>query len=325
MEIADYLKVVRRRWQWIAATAVVCVAVAAALSLLQTKEYSSSARLFVSTSNLDDANALAQGGQFSQQRVQSYADLVSSRELAQKVISELDLDLSATELADEVSAAVATNTVNLTITATDPDAHRAQSIAQAYAEDVTDLVRQLETAPGETTAPIKATIVDNASYSGTPVAPKPIRNVGLGLVIGLLLGFGLALLRQTLDTRINSTEDLQEVADAPVLGAITLDADATKTPLVSDIAPHSPRAEAFRVLRTNLQFVDVDNPQKVFVVSSAVPSEGKTSTSTNLAISLAQAGARTLLIEGDLRRPKAHQALRLDGAIGLTTLLVGKV
>ena len=325
MEIADYLSVVRRRWRWIAATLVVCVAAAAVLSLAQTKQYSSSARLFVSTSNLDDASALAQGGQFSQQRVQSYADLVTSRELAEQVISDLDLELSAIELARAVTASVTTNTVNLTITATEPDPHLAQSIAQAYAENVTDLVRELETPPGETVAPIKATIVDTASYSANPVAPKPARNVALGLIVGLLLGFGLALLRQTLDTRVNSTDDLREAVDCPVLGAINHDPDIASNPLISDLAPHAPRAEAFRVLRTNLQFVDIDNPQKVFVVTSAVPDEGKTSTATNLAISLAQAGTRTLLIEGDLRRPKAHQQLKLDGAVGLTSLLVGKV
>jgi hypothetical protein len=153
LEIADYPRTVRRRCRWIA---------------LQTKEYSSSARLFVSTANLDDASALAQGGQFSQQWVQSYAALVSSRELARAVISELDLDMTADELVEQVVASVTTNTVNLTINATDADPHRAQSIAQAYPENLTGLVRQLETAPGETTAPIKATIVDNPSYSDTP-------------------------------------------------------------------------------------------------------------------------------------------------------------
>ncbi|MEX0426792.1 polysaccharide biosynthesis tyrosine autokinase [Nocardioides sp. DS6] len=325
MEITDYLKIVRRRWAWIVVTTLVCAAAAVALTLVQTKEYASSARLFVSTSNLDDASALNQAGQFSQARVQSYADLVSSRELAQQVISDLHLSTTPADLSGQVKATVATNTVNLTLTATDPDPHQAQSIAQSYAEHLTDMVRQLETPPGKKQAPIKATIVDNASYSDAAVSPKPVRNIGLGVVLGLLIGFGLAVLRQTLDTRINSTDDLAEVTEAPVLGAITFDSDATKTPLVSDIESHSPRAEAFRVLRTNLQFIDVDSAQKIFVVTSAVPNEGKTSTATNLAISLAQAGVRTLLLESDLRRPKAHAQLQLDGAVGLTNLLVGKV
>src|SRR5581483_11983300 len=84
-------------------------------------------------------------------------------------------------------------------------------------------------------------------------------------------------------------------------------------------------AEAFRMLRTNLQFLDVDSTHKVFVLTSAVPEEGKTSTSVNLALSLAQAGVRTLLIEGDLRRPRAATRLGLDSAAGVTSVLVGKV
>src|SRR6201988_1546701 len=100
MELGDYLKVVRRRWLWIAATVVVCVAAAAVLTLAQTKQYSSSARLFVSTSD-QDSQTIFQGGQFSQARVTSYADLVSSRELGAQVINELGLDLTPDELVDQ--------------------------------------------------------------------------------------------------------------------------------------------------------------------------------------------------------------------------------
>jgi receptor protein-tyrosine kinase len=327
MELSDYLKVVRRRWVSIVVVTLICTVLAVAYTLLQTKQYASSARLFVSTTAADSENAgtINAGGQFSVQRVQSYAGMINSRSLAQTVIQKLDLDMKPAELADEVKASVAVNTVNLTLTVTNPDPHQAQKIAQAYAESLTDLVRQLETPPGQTEAPIKATIVDNASYSDVPVSPKPTRNVGLGIVLGLLLGFGLAVLRQTLDTRVHSAEEVSEITEKPVLGAIGFDPETKETPLISDLPSHSPRAEAFRVLRTNLQFVDVDTQNKVFVLSSAVPAEGKTSTSVNLAISLAQAGVKTLLVEGDLRRPRAASRLGLDDAIGVTSVLVGKV
>jgi len=327
MELSDYLKLVRRRWVSILLITIVCAALAVGYTLMQTKQYASSAKLFVSTTTADanDSSSINSGGQFSQARVQSYAGLVSSRELASTVIQKLHLNTTPDELSKDVSASVAVNTVNLTLTVTNPDAHQAQQIAQAYAEALTDLVRQLETPPGQTTAPIKATIVDNASYSADAVSPKPVRNVGLGVVLSLLLGFGIAVLRESLDTRVRSAEDVAELADKPLLGAIGFDTGAKERPLVSDIESHAPRAEAFRVLRTNLQFVDVDNHNKVFVFSSAVPGEGKTSTAVNLSISLAQAGMRTLLIEGDLRRPRAATALGLDGVVGLTNVLVGKV
>lgn len=323
MELRDYLKVLRRRWISILVIAGVCAGAAALITALQTPMYASNARLFVSTSETDTATAAA-GGQFSTQRVKSYADLISSRELAARVAADLGIDTDPDELADRVVAEVSIETVNLTVTVTDTDPKRAQQLAQVYAEQLVDLVRELETPSGGTTAPIKATVVDAASYSDVPVSPQPLRNVAIGFAVGLLLGFGLAMLRQALDTRVTSPEDLAELTDRPVLGAINLDPD-TRAPLVSALPPHSPRAEAFRVLRTNLQFVDVDSKNKVFVLSSAMPEEGKTTTSVNLAISLAQAGVRTLLIEGDLRRPRAAQRLGLDGAIGVTSVLVGRV
>lgn len=147
MELSDYLKVLRRRWISIVVIGLVCMFAAFALTLTQTKMYSSSARLFVSTTT-DDANSLNQGGQFSIARVQSYADLVSSQELATSVINDLGLEMGPDELSESVSAKVATNTVNLTLTVTNPDPHLAQQIAQSYAENLSDMVRQLETPPG---------------------------------------------------------------------------------------------------------------------------------------------------------------------------------
>ncbi len=324
MELREYLRVLRRRWVMILAVTAAVLATAGALTALQTPQFASGARLFVSTSEADQSTLL-QGGQFSAQRVKSYADLVGSRELAARVIDDLGLDVEPEELGEQVSAEVVLDTVNLALEVRDPDAHLAQQLAQSYAEQLVELVRELETPPGGTEAPIKATIVDSASYSESPVSPSWVRNLGLGLVLGLLVGFGLALLREVLDTRIRSTEAIEALTEAPILGAIQLDTGAASARLLTDLEPHAPRAEAFRILRTNLQFVDVDSDRKVFVVTSSVPGEGKTTTSLNLALSLAQTGTRTLLIGGDLRRPKAAERLAMDGAVGVTSVLLGKV
>jgi capsular exopolysaccharide synthesis family protein len=144
-------------------------------------------------------------------------------------------------------------------------------------------------------------------------------------VLGLLLGVGLAVLRETLDTTIKSVDEVNAITDAGVLGSVRFDSDAVKRPLVTDLESHAARVEAFRVLRTNLQYVDVDRPSKVVVMTSSLPNEGKTTTAINLAITLAQAGQRICLLEADLRRPKVSDYLRLEPSVGLTTALIGKL
>jgi capsular exopolysaccharide synthesis family protein len=111
----------------------------------------------------------------------------------------------------------------------------------------------------------------------------------------------------------------------PLLGAISFDQDAIKKPLLSEAATRSPRAESFRQLRTNLQFTNVSGRVKTIVVTSSVPGEGKSTTATNLAIALAQAGQVVCLVDADLRRPMVNDYLGLDRTVGLTTALVGTV
>ena len=139
-----------------------------------------------------------------------------------------------------------------------------------------------------------------------------------------MLGLGLALIRDLLDTTIKSEKDCAAVTDATVIGSIAFDADAPKHPLIVQADPHSPRAEAFRTLRTNLQFVDADNHPRSIVFTSSLPGEGKTTTTANLAITMAAGGARVCVVEGDLRRPRLLEYMGMDGSLGLTNVLIGQ-
>jgi capsular exopolysaccharide synthesis family protein len=126
-----------------------------------------------------------------------------------------------------------------------------------------------------------------------------------------------------MDTRIRGEADMRNITDAPLLGGISFDAEATQRPLVTQVAPQSPRAESFRRLRTNLQFANVSGHAKTVLVTSSLPGEGKSTTATNLAIALAQAGESVCLIDADLRRPMVGDYLGIDPSAGLTTALVG--
>lgn len=171
-------------------------------------------------------------------------------------------------------------------------------------------------------------MVDPPKVPASPVAPDTNKNVAIGLVLGLLAGVGLALLIHTLDRRVKTDNQLEELTGGPVVGSIPFrkreDHEEGADHLVPFRAGYSPAAEAFRRLRTNLHFLSVDHPPRVFVITSSVSEEGKSETSVNLALALAESGHRVLLIEADLRRPKATKYLEMTENVGLTTILTGQ-
>ncbi|MCL8249807.1 polysaccharide biosynthesis tyrosine autokinase [Aeromicrobium fastidiosum] len=325
MDLRDYLRLGRSQWNVILVCGLLLVAISALLTWRTTPQYASSARLFVSTQGSTDDTQANQGGQFSLQRVKSYADLLNGQAIARRVVDELDLDQSPKALASQISASSKLDTVILTVTVTDPDPKRARVLADAVANVFVSYVAELETPPGKDQATIKATVVDQASLPTTPVSPNAMRNLALGLVLGLAIGVAIAVLRETLDSTIKSAGHLEKLVPAPIIGAISYDSDAIDTPLITNLDTYAPRSEAFRVLRTNLQFIDPDAHHKVFVVTSSLPGEGKTTTAANLALALAEGGEKVILVEGDLRRPKVAEYLRLESSVGLTTVLIGKL
>jgi capsular exopolysaccharide synthesis family protein len=171
---------------------------------------------------------------------------------------------------------------------------------------------------------VKVSVVRPPSVPTAPISPKPVRNVALGLVLGLMLGLGAALLRDLLDTSIRGERDVKDVTDETVIGGIMYDADSSKRPLIVQSEPHGPRSEAFRVLRTNLQFIDAATHPRSMTFTSSLPGEGKTTTTANLAISMAAGGSRVCVVEGDLRRPRMLRYMGMEGSVGLTNVLIGQ-
>ncbi|MCW2783478.1 MAG: capsular biosynthesis protein, partial [Marmoricola sp.] len=188
MDLRDYLRILRSRWIFIAMCALATVAVAAAVTWSTTPQYASSARLFVSTQGSTDDAQANQGGQFSLQRVKSYADLLTGQAISQQVIDELGLKESPGALAKQITASSKLDTVILTVTVTDPSPDRAKMLADAVSTQFVSYVAELETPPGKDEATIKATVVDSASDPKSPVSPSPKRNLALGLILGLLIG-----------------------------------------------------------------------------------------------------------------------------------------
>lgn len=328
MELRDHLRVVRKRWALITSIALLGVGAAGAYSALKTPEYSSTATVFVSTAGGDSVTDLAQGNSFTQQRVKTYAELVAAPIVLDPVIEELDLEPNADELATQITATAPLNTTLIRIDVTDPDPELAARLATEVSESLTTAVEEIERTRDDQGAfgvsPVRLTLVKPATVPDAPTSPNAPLNLALGLIAGLTLGFGAAILREALDTRVHGERDLALITDHTVLGGIPVDPKDVERPLIVREDPSSPRAEAFRTLRTNLQFLDIGRDERAFVITSSIEGEGKSTTVANLAIALSDAGARVALVDADLRKPMIATYMELEGGAGLTDVLIGR-
>ncbi|WP_441407687.1 polysaccharide biosynthesis tyrosine autokinase [Arthrobacter sp. 2MCAF15] len=292
-------------------------------SVLTKPTYRAETQLFVAIQSSGSVQELQQGNTFSQARVQSYVKTVASPIVLQPVIDNLGLPTTAEELSGRVKANTDLNTVLINISVEDTSPAQAAATAQAVADSLVKVVDTLEKPKTGGTSPVSLSITKPAKAPSTPSAPNTRINLLVGLVLGLAAGVGASILRTSLDNRIRGEATLRRVTDLPLLGGISFDQDATRKPLITQAARQSPRSESFRQLRTNLQFANVSGRANTVLVTSSLPGEGKSTTATNLAISLAEAGQSVCLVDADLRRPMINEYLGLDRSAGLTTALVG--
>lgn len=296
---------------------------AAAFSLLTTPLYQASTRLFVSTAAGGSVAETYQGNRYSQERVISYAELLKGETVAQRTIDKLGLDMGVITLTGRITASAKRDTVLINLSVLDESPVRARDIANTLSDEFVAMVRELETPEGGDRPDARVVVEQRASIPASPVVPKTARNIAIGLALGVMLGVGLALTRDLLDNTIKSRENLEELTNTGLVGIIPLDKERRKCPAISFETDNSPVAEAFRKFRTNLQFLAVDNPPRVIVLTSSMPSEGKSTAAVNIALALAEAENRVVLVDGDMRRPTVAKYLDLVGSVGFSTVLSG--
>jgi non-specific protein-tyrosine kinase len=326
VDLRRSLGVLGRHWRLILLITLLSVGASGVITLQATPQYRSSVKFFVTTAAApEEGLGLVQGSRFSQDRIISYADLLVGPLAAKAVQDDLDLGLDVSQIRARVVANPIRNSVLLEASVTDSSPERAQQIARSLGATFPQLVETLERPPDGGASSIRLAVVEPPELPSSPVAPQPALNLLAALGLGLLLGIGVSVLREALDTSIKTAADLEGLLDVPVLGVVNFDPNASRRPLIVQDQPQSSRAEAFRQLRTNLQFIDIDVHPRSIVVTSSLAQEGKSTTACNLAISLSQAGMRVALVEADLRRPRLATYLGLEGAVGLTSVLIGQV
>jgi capsular exopolysaccharide synthesis family protein len=324
LSIQDFLRLLRVRWLIIVATTTVAVAGAVAITVLTTPLYQANTRLFVSTTAGGSVDAVYQGNLFSQQRVISYTQLLMGETLAARTISKLGLDTNPQELAEQVKASAKADTVLIDVSVVDESPTRARDIADTLSDEFVAMVRELETPQDGTTPDARVVVEQRASIPEKPVSPKPFRNLAIGLALGLFMGIGLAVLRDRLDNTVKDQGTVETSTGVGLIGSIPLDKDRRKDPAILFENDNSAIAEAFRKLRTNLQFLAVDNPPRVILITSSMPDEGKSTAAVNIALALAEAEHNVVLVDGDLRRPTIAKYLGLIGQVGFSTVLANR-
>lgn len=323
VDLRDFIRLLRRRWRLVLALTLVGTGAAVGLTEATTPMYQASVRAFVSLRDSGGSASAYQDNLFSQARVKSYAKIVDSPSITTAVIRDLKLPLSDEQLSERITASVPVDTVLVDITVRDSSPTRARDMANAVGARFATVVGELEQPPDSQESPVSVTVVRPADRPDSPVSPRVPLNIGLGVLVGLGLGVGLAVLRDSLDSSVKTRADLQALTGSGALGVIGFDRRARSNPLVTQVDSRSPRAEEFRGLRTNLRFVDVDRPPKLVVLTSCLGSEGKSTTTCNLGLTMASAGMRTIVVEADLRNPSVADYLGLEGAVGLTDVLAG--
>jgi succinoglycan biosynthesis transport protein ExoP len=365
--LQDYVSVLRRRKWVIILALMVVPAVAVVFSLRQSPLYASSAQVLMSNQDLAGAltNTQSTSASLPDREAQTQADIAHTPTVAAKVIADLKLkDKTPEELLKWTSVVPSLASDVIAFHATDPDPELAKKIATQFAVTFTKVRSELDTASlkkaraevSSRLEDLRATGEDKTAYfrslqdkeqqlatlealqtsnatllraadKADKVRPKPSRNGGFGVVLGLVLGIGLAFLLDALDTRVRTAEEIREKLGLPMLARLPepprdLRGD-NRLAMIAE--PHSVYAESFRILATNLDFVNLEWGARSIMVTSSVQSEGKSTTIANLAVALARSGRRVGLVDLDLRRPYIDRFFKLEERPGLTHVALGRV
>lgn len=282
------------------------------------------------------------------QLAELYADLIKTRPVAEEVVTELSLPYSPETLVGKIDVRSPRSLIEITARDTSPQssAEIANTVARVFIRQYRDQqvtqIAQFQSAlsqygiASDTRNTVLAqaaaltvfNVVEEAIPPSTPLGQSNNRRLIIGGVLGLLVAGALMMVREHLDDKVRTPEDLKRVANLLTLGTVfrrTGLKGRVESPIsIIDMGEHDNFAEWYRFLRANLEFASLEMERfKRLLLTSAKPLEGKTTTAINLSISFASKGASVILVDTDLRRPEIHRAFKVENKIGLTGLLVG--
>lgn len=322
MTLRDLVGALRRQWVVVLTAVVLATAAAGWSAATAAPTYRASASAFVTATGQSAGTAL-QGSQFALQQVGSYATLATSATVLQAAANDRALGESVADLRRRVTASNADGTVLVTLTATGPTASDAAALADQVAVSFAAAVEDLGQQGGAGSAPVAVTVVDRAAGTATRSGSRPALVLLAGALAGLLLGGGAAVVRHLLGRRLATAEEVTALLGARPLGVVAAHRRAAADVPAGLAEPTW--TEGYRTTRDALGLVSPDGPPQVLLVTSAAQGEGKSTTSCHLALAMAAAGSRVLLVDADLRRPVVASRLGLEASVGLVDVLAGRL
>ncbi|PYI38752.1 lipopolysaccharide biosynthesis protein [Arthrobacter psychrolactophilus] len=338
LDVRDYVRVFRQHWLGVVALVLIGILCSAGWILLQKPSYSANSIGYVSIPGGDNMGSALAGDNLAKSKATSYASFASSRPVAESVITSLKLGTTPDQLLQQISVSSAKDTPEIKISAAAGTPQEAQALANAWVIALAEQVKVLESTSAAVDGSIpaaesiiKIVPLGDAPLPTSPTSPNKKMALILGALAGMVLGVAYALVRNHLDRRIRSVEMVEKAIGTAVVGTIPVDERLRNGQHVVEngVIDHASTegyalSEALRELRTNLHYMNVDKPPRVIVITSSIPSEGKSTIAANLAVTIAATGQKVVLIDGDLRRPVVSDYFGLASGGGLTDILSGQ-
>jgi capsular exopolysaccharide synthesis family protein len=335
LELRDYLRILGTYWLGSLLIVLFAVLAGAGWTLTQPRIYSAMASGLVQAPTGDDPSMAYAADALSKSQAQSYVQLATSLSVANAVAKSMNTGASPASLLARIQANLPDSTAIIEVTASGPTPQSSSALANAWIKGMSQQVTKVQNAgsgiSGQTT---KFVSLASASLPTSPVSPNVKEALLLAGIVGLLISFVYAIIRNHLDRRVRSAAYIEENFGVAVLGTIPINTLLTQgNQLVSgqpnvrieDRHINFATAESLRELRTNLSYVDVDNPPKLIVVTSPRPADGKSTIAANLAEALASSTTqRVVAIDCDLRRPSLSKIFNVAEGAGLTDVLSGR-
>ena len=303
---------------------IVIVCLVAALSMLiyyiafKTEKYSTSTTIvLVKNESTEVSDTINQTDiNLNQKLVATYRHVIKSRLVLEQVISELKLNYSYAQIYNEVAVSAVEDTEIIRITVTDEDPELAVKIANSVATVFSREVIQLYKINN-------VSVLDEAQLPTYPSNYHTMRDIVLAVMVTFVGASALIFVVFYFDDSLTDNDNVESEVEMPIVAKIYK--DFNNVDLIVDSKPNAAASECFRTLRTNLQFSEVDSALKTLLVTSTLPSEGKSFVSANLATSFAQSGKKVLVIDCDLRKGRQHKIFKINSRYGLSNLLISNI